>query len=151
VRRSHSEICQTWAMSTRPARSSAASSSRLLTDAVLRGVLLGMGVVATATGVSVAARGAAAIPGGARGAASNDSVMRFYAVWWAAQGPSLWRLSRRPTLPRDDLNAVCLTTFLGGLASLRQIGAPHPLFRALTVSELVLPPTLMVLRRRLPD
>ncbi|GAA1434270.1 hypothetical protein GCM10009616_28160 [Microlunatus lacustris] len=80
--------------------------------------------------------------------------MRFYAVWWAAQAPSLWRLSRSPNLPRNHLDAVCLTTFLGGLArlaSLRQVGAPHPLFRALTVSELLLPPALMILRRRLPD
>lgn len=134
--------------------SSAASSSRPLIDAALRSVLLGMGVVATATGVSVAVRGAAAIPGGTPGAASNDSVMRFYAVWWAAQGPALWRLSRRPTLPQEELVAVCLTTFLGGLArlaSVRQAGVPHPLFQVLTVSELVLPPTLIILRRRLPD
>lgn len=141
-------------MPTPPAPVGAAPSSRPLIDAALRGVLLGMGVVATATGVSVAVRGADAIPGGTPGAASNDSVMRFYAVWWAAQGPSLWRLSRQPTLPREELGIVCLTTFLGGLArltSLRQTGVPHPLFQILTVAELVLPPTLIILRRRLPD
>ena len=68
--------------------------------------------------------------------------------------PSLWWLSRSPNVPRNDLDLVCLTTFLGGLARLasyRQAGAPHPLFRALTISELVLPPTLMLLRRQLPD
>jgi hypothetical protein len=125
-----------------------------VTDALLRSVLLGMGAVAITTGASVAARGAGAIPGGATGAASNDSVMRFYAVWWAAQGPALWRLSSSPGLPREKIDALCLTIFLGGLArlaSLRQVGAPHFLFKALTVSELVLPPVLVVLRRRLPD
>lgn len=130
------------------------SSSQPLADAALRGVLLGMSVVAAATGVSVAVRGAGAIPGGATGAASNDSVMRFSAVWWAARAPSLWRLSRSPDLPRDHVDAVCLITFLGGLARLasrRQAGAPHALFRALTVSELLLPPALIILRRRLPD
>jgi hypothetical protein len=141
-------------MPTSSAPSSAASCARPPAEVLLRGVLLGMSVVAATTGVSVAARGAGAIPGGAPGAPSNDSVMRFYAVWWAAQGPSLWRLSRRSTVSRNELDAVCLTTFLGGLARLasyRQAGAPHPLFRALTVGELVLPPALMLLRRQLPD
>lgn len=140
-------------MPTRSAPSDVGSSPRPWPDALLRGVLLGMGVVATTTGASVAIRGAHAIPGGAPGATSNDSVMRFYAVWWAAQGPTLWRLSRSPDLPQDDVDAACLLTFLGGLARLgsrRQVGAPHPLFQALTVSELVLPPVLMILRRRLP-
>ncbi len=61
--------------------------------------------------------------------------MRFEAVWWVAQGPALRRLSRRPQLPRNDVDAVCVTIFLGGLARLasrRQTGAPHLLFRVLT-------------------
>ena len=141
-------------MPTCPTPRRPASSGRPLADALLRGVLLGMGVVAATTGASVAVHGAGAIPGGAPGAASNDSVMRFYAVWWAARAPALWRLSRSAELPRNELDSVCLTTFLGGLARLasnRQAGAPHLLFRALTVSELVLPPALMLLRRQLPD
>jgi hypothetical protein len=58
-------------------------------DAVVRGALVGMAAVATGTGLLVALRGTTSIPGGAPTAASNDSVLRFYAVWWAAQG--LWR------------------------------------------------------------
>lgn len=110
-----------------------------------------MGVTAAVTGSLVAAGGAAAIPGGAPAAASNDSVLRFYAVWWAAQAPALWRLSRDPALPSAQLTAVCATTFLGGLARLvsaQQSGRPHPLFQTLMVSELVLPPMLLALRRR---
>lgn len=115
-------------------------------DRLVRAVLAGTCVVATVSGTLVAARGTDAIPGGAPTAPSNDSVMRFYAVWWASQGPTLWRLSRAPTLSRDQLRSVCATTFLGGLARVaaaRRSGRPHPLFRALTIAELVLPPVLL--------
>jgi len=117
---------------------------------VLRTVLVALGAVATGTGVSVALRGPVAIPGGAPTTGSNDSVLRFYAVWWAAQGPAAWRLARDPELDPAQLRAVCATTFVGGLARLaaaRTSGRPHPLFRALTVMELALPPVLLVLRR----
>ena len=77
---------------------------------LVRAVLAAASVVATVTGTLVAVRGAAAIPSGAPAAASNDSVMRFYAVWWASQGSSLWRLSRDPDLPQAQLQAVCTTT-----------------------------------------
>lgn len=119
----------------------------------LRMVLAGSGIVATATGTLVAVRGAAGIPGGASAAASNDSVMRFYAIWWASQGPVLWRLSRDPVLPAAQLQAVCVTTFLGGVARLaaaKDSGRPHPLFQTLTVAELVLPPVMIGIRRRWP-
>ncbi len=119
-------------------------------DAVIRGVLLGLAVVATSTGVGVALRGPAFIPGGSPTVPSNDSVLRFYAVGWAAQGPALWLLARDPELDRARLEAICATTFLGGLARLqasRSSGRPHPLFRALTFAELVLPPVLVGLRR----
>jgi hypothetical protein len=120
----------------------------------IRAVLLGLGAVASATGASVAARGPAAIPGGAPTTASVDSVLRFYAVWWAAQGPRAWRLARDPRLDADELHRVCATTVVGGLARLaavRASGRPHPLFQTLTAVELVLPPVLLVLRRRLPS
>jgi len=118
---------------------------------LLRGVLAGSGAVALITGTLVAVRGPAGIPGGAPTAASNDSVLRFYAVWWARQGAAMWRLSRDPALPKHQLDAVCATTLLGGvarLAAVRQPGRPHPLFQALTVTELVLPPVLVAARRR---
>ena len=119
----------------------------------LRAVLVALGAVATGTGALVALRGTAAIPGGAPTVASNDSVLRFYAVWWAAQGPATLRLARAPRLDPTEVRAVCATTFLGGLARLaatRASGRPHPLFRFLTVAELTLPPVLLALARRLP-
>jgi hypothetical protein len=111
-----------------------------------------VGAVATATGTSVALRGTAAIPGGAPTVASNDSVLRFYAVWWAAQGPAALSLARDPALDERRVRALCATTFLGGLArvaAMRTSGRPHPLFQALTVFELVAPPLLFAARRRL--
>ena len=119
---------------------------------LLAGVLAGSGAVALVTGTLVAVRGPAGIPGGAPTSASNDSVLRFYAVWWAGQGAAMWRLSRDPALPKEQLDTVCATTFLGGVARLaaaRRSGRPHPLFQVLTVAELVLPPVLVGLRRRI--
>lgn len=126
------------------------ATSQRVADRTVRAVLVGLGAAATVTGTLVVLRGPAGIPGGASTVASNDSVLRFYAVWWVAQGPVAWRLARDPGLDVDELRAVCATTFVGGLARLaaaRQSGRPHPLFRALTVLELVLPPVLLGLRR----
>jgi len=123
-------------------------------NVVLRGALAFIGAVATSTGVLVALRGTTSIPGGAPTVASNDSVLRFYAVWWAAQGPAAWHLARDPGLDESQLRAVSATTFLGGLARIaaaRASGRPHPLFQALTVAELLIPPILISLRRRAGD
>lgn len=122
------------------------------TAAAIRLVLVAVGTVAAATGTSVAWRGTAAIPGGAPTVASNDSVLRFYAVWWAAQGPAAFSLARDPGLDPRRVRALCATTFLGGLARLaamRATGRPHPLFQGLTVLELVAPPVLLAARSRL--
>jgi hypothetical protein len=118
-------------------------------DRLVRGVLLALGTVATGTGTAVALRGTAAVPGGGPTTASTDSVLRFYAVWWAAQGPAAWHLARDPQLDERRVRALCATTFLGGLARLaaaRASGRPHPLFQVLTVLELTVPPVLVALR-----
>ena len=121
---------------------------------VVRAALLVSGAVATSTGTAVALRGTASIPGGAPTVASNDSVLRFYGVWWAAQGPVMWRLARDPSLDERALRSVCATTLVGGLTRLlsaRTNGRPHLLFQALTIMELFLPPVLLILRRRAHD
>lgn len=117
----------------------------------VRAALLLSGAVATGTGTVVALRGTAAVPGGAPTVASNDSVLRFYAVWWAGQGTAMVRLALDPDLDERGLREVCATTFLGGLARLaaaRTSGRPHPLFQALTAVELLLPPALLALCSR---
>ena len=57
-------------------------------SALLRGTLRAVSAVAAGTGVTVALTGTRSIPAGAPTVASNDSVLRLYAVWWAAQGPA---------------------------------------------------------------
>ncbi len=123
-------------------------------SALLRGTLRAVGAVAAGTGVTVGLTGTRSIPAGAPTVASNDSVLRFYAVWWAAQGPAAWRLARDPVVDRARLRTLCATTFLGGLARVaaaRASGRPHPLFQVLTVVELVGPPALLALRARMDD
>lgn len=113
---------------------------------LLQGVLVSVGVAATGTGLSVVAQGTAAVPGGGPVTPSVDSVLRFYAVWWAALGPVLWRLAPRVGEKRPDLAAVCGVVFLGGVARTlvaAHSGPPHPLFTGLTVTELTAPPALL--------
>jgi Domain of unknown function (DUF4345) len=119
--------------------------------AALRAVLGSVGALAAGTGAAVAVRGPSAIPGGAPTGASNDSVLRFYGVWWAAQGPVFWRLARDLDADPRAFDAACATIFAGGLARLlaaRASGRPHPLFQALTVAELTGPPLLALWHRR---
>lgn len=117
-------------------------------DTVSTAVFRASGAVAVVTGTLVVALGSRSIPGGGRVAASADSVLRFYAVWWAAAGVLLWRAPTRPVSASGPV--LLAVTFLGGLArviSAIQTGWPHPLFRSLMVAELVLPPLLTLLRR----
>ncbi|RBY74418.1 hypothetical protein DQ239_19810 [Blastococcus sp. TF02-09] len=127
------------------------SMSPEATATAIRGLLLAVGAVSLGTGASVAVRGSSAIPGGGPTTASTDSVLRFYAVWWAAQGPAAWSLARDPMLDEGRVRVLAGTTFAGGLAriaAMRASGRPHPLFQALTVVELLAPPLLLAARRR---
>ncbi|MFD1534687.1 DUF4345 domain-containing protein [Pseudonocardia aurantiaca] len=124
------------------------------TRRVVQGLLRGSALVAVATGAGVVARGSAAVPGGGEVAPSTDSVLRFYAAWWVAAGATMWRVAAAPERNESAVRAVAATTFAGGVARLlamRRSGLPHPLFRALTVVELVTPPVLLALQRRLAD
>jgi hypothetical protein len=118
----------------------------------LQAVLRGSGLLAVATGTWVVARGSAAVPDGDTVSPSTDSVLRFYATWWAGAGVLMWRLAAAPERHPAAVRAVAVTTFVGGLARLlaaRHSGPPHPLFRALTVLELVAPPALLAAQRQL--
>lgn len=121
----------------------------------VQAVLRGSGLIAVATGTWVVARGSAAVPDGGTVSPSADSVLRFYATWWAGSGVLMWRLAAAPERHPAAVSAVAATTFVGGLARLlaaRHSGPPHPLFRALTVLELVTAPALLAAQRQLaPD
>jgi Domain of unknown function (DUF4345) len=119
---------------------------------VVRGLLRGSALAALATGTAVVARGSAAVPDGGAVSPSTDSVLRFYAAWWAGAGGLMWSVAAAPERHPAVVRAIAATTFAGGIArllALRGGGAPHPLFRALTVVELVAPPVLLAAQRRL--
>ena len=118
----------------------------------VQAVLRGSGLLAVATGAWVVARGSAAVPGGGTVSPSADSVLRFYATWWAGSGVLMWRLAAAPERHTPAVRAIAATTFVSGLARLlaaRHSGPPHPLFRALTVLELMAPPALLAAQRQL--
>jgi hypothetical protein len=121
-------------------------TSRLL----LQGLLVANGAIAAGTGTAVVAGGPGAIPGGGRVPASVDSVLRFYAVYWAASGVALWRLVPRVEQETAAIQRACATMFIGGTARLlaaRCSGRPHTLFQALTVVELVTTPAIVAWQR----
>jgi hypothetical protein len=116
------------------------------------GVLRATAVVAVATGALVVLLGGRAIPGGTEASPSVESVLRFYAVWWIAAGPALWRASSSVGTGDPRLRQLCFITTAGGLARLvaaGQTGMPHPMFQALTVVELVGGPLLAVCDERI--
>lgn len=113
----------------------------------VEGILKAAAVVAVATGTLVVLLGGRAVPGGAEASPSVESVLRFYAVWWIAAGPALWRASGSVGTGDPRLRLLCIITTAGGVARLlaaAQTGMPHPLFQALTVVELVGGPLLAI-------
>jgi hypothetical protein len=125
--------------------------SAVTAAAAVRGLLRGSGLVAVGTGAWVVARGSTAVPGGGTVSPSTDSVLRFYATWWAAAGLLMWTVAAAPERHPVAVRAVAATTFAGGLARLlaaRRSGRPHPLFQALVVLELTAPPALLAAQRR---
>jgi hypothetical protein len=119
---------------------------------MLQAVLVGTGTIAAGTGTAVVIAGPGAIPGGGPVPPSVDSVLRFYAVWWAACGVALVRAAPRVEHETAAVQGACATMFLGGVARLlaaRASGRPHPLFQTLTVVELVTTPVLVGWQRSL--
>ncbi|WP_147917847.1 DUF4345 family protein [Ruania zhangjianzhongii] len=117
---------------------------------LLRGLLWSISGVATLTGLLVAIRGNRAIPGATdRTDASTSSVLRFYAVIWAAQAIVVGRAAARKDLDHEEIAGIGWLMAAGGAAralAWRQSGPPHPLFRALTVQELAMPLIVRLLR-----
>lgn len=116
-----------------------------------------LGVVPVATGLLGVIGGPARVPGGATDdpnatvTASLDSEYRFVNLFWLAAGILLWFTLRQPEKRADVTRALLGLAALGGLPrllSLARTGAPHPVFRAATVLELVIVPLVIVWHRR---
>jgi hypothetical protein len=117
----------------------------------LQATLAALGTVATTTGAVALARGTHAVLDPPAAHPNVDSEHRWFAVWWTALGPVLWTIAKDPEEHERAVRAIAATAFAGGLArrlAARQSGEPHPLYRALTAVELVLPPVLVAWQAR---
>ena len=118
---------------------------------VLRVALVVAGCIPTATGIASMARGTSIVRDAGPVAPGVDSEHRYYAAFWTALGPVLWHTALHPERHRARIDAMAATVFAGGVARLlsaRQVGAPHPTYRVLTVAELVLPVAVTGWQRR---
>lgn len=117
---------------------------------IVRAVLAGTGVLGLTTGTLIAARGGAALPGGREGGPSEESALRFYAVWWAVGGAVMVNAARSESPNPTLANAAAGAIFVGGLARLGaawKTGWPHPFFRAMIALEMVAPPAFIAVNR----
>lgn len=116
----------------------------------LQVTLVGLGALATSTGIAALARGTAIIRDAPPPDPNVESEHRFMAAWWTALGPVLWSLVPDVERRGRAVDAIAATTFAGGVARLvamKQVGKPDPLYRFLTAVELALPPVLVAWQR----
>jgi len=113
----------------------------------LQVVLVVLAVIPIGTGLMDMLFGAGTLPSEQDLNPDLQSNYRFFATIWLGLGLMiLWIVPRVETavLP---LRAVTGIVFLGGLARVLSIvvsGAPHPMFVAFTILELVAPPILVL-------
>ncbi|MGW4482861.1 DUF4345 domain-containing protein [Amycolatopsis sp. NPDC004368] len=113
----------------------------------LLAVLGALGAIPVASGLTAILGGPARAPGGALTSPSVDSEYRFVNTFWTAAGLVLWWSLRRPEKRAATTRLVLGTAAAGGvprLTSARRTGAPHPVFRAATVLELLVLPVVLV-------
>ena len=106
-----------------------------------------LGAIPVATGLNGILGGPERAPGGAPATPSVDSEYRFVNTFWTAAGLALWWSLRHPEKRATTTRLVLGTAAAGGLPRLlsaRRAGAPHPVFRAATVLELVVVPGVLV-------
>jgi hypothetical protein len=106
-----------------------------------------LGAVPVATGTAGILRGAAGAPGGEPTTPSIDSEYRFVNVFWTAAGVILWWSLRKPEQRADVTRLLLGLAAAGGLPRLlswRKVGAPHPMFRATIVLELLVVPLVLI-------
>jgi len=118
-------------------------------DVILRYLLIGIFLVATATGLNVIFQGIAGIPeSGLITQASVDNELRFMAVFWVAFGVYCLMLSRNVYENKKNIVFVAVVFLCSGVARLLSfvtVGQPIELFIGAMAVELVLPVVLFVL------
>jgi len=118
-------------------------------DVILRYLLIGIFLVATATGLNVIFQGIVGIPeSGLITQASVDNELRFMAVFWVAFGVYCLMLSRNVYENKKNIVFVAVVFLCSGVARLLSfvtVGQPIELFIGAMAVELVLPVVLFVL------
>jgi hypothetical protein len=117
----------------------------------LRGLLLVIGLTATATGLFAVAGGPDTQSDGGEVKASIDSEFRFFAAFWLAYGLSVLWVAARGFRDPATVRWVAAVLFGAGLArALAWVleGQPAAIFILLLTLELVVPPLVLVLDRR---
>jgi len=122
-------------------------------DIILRYLLIGIFLVATATGLNVIFQGIAGIPeSGLITQASVDNELRFMAVFWVAFGVYCLMLSRNVYENKNNIVFVAVVFLCSGVARLLSfvtVGQPIELFIGAMAVELVLPVVLFGLSNSL--
>ena len=122
-------------------------------DVILRYLLIGIFLVATATGLNVIFQGIAGIPeSGLITQASVDNELRFMAVFWVAFGVYCLMLSRNIYENKKNIVFVAVVFLCSGVARLLSfvtVGQPIELFIGAMAVELVLPVVLFALSNSL--
>lgn len=111
----------------------------------LRLLVAVFGAICALIALAHIAMGTRTIPGQPFINATLDSQDRFYAAFFLAFGVALVWCSRDLVARGAVFRALLVPFFVGGLArvlSAALVGLPDPMFVALTVIELVLPPLL---------
>jgi len=122
-------------------------------DVILQYLLIGIFLVATATGLNVIFQGIAGIPeSGLISQASVDNELRFMAVFWVAFGVYCLMLSRNIYENKKNIVFVAVVFLCSGVARLLSfvtVGQPIELFIGAMAVELVLPVVLFALSNSL--
>ncbi|MFM9432239.1 hypothetical protein ACFDR8_003155 [Arthrobacter sp. MP_2.3] len=117
----------------------------------LIGVLAVLGLIPVASGTTGMAFGTRVLPGGSPTAGSIDSEYRFINVFWTAAGGVLWWSLRKPEKRFAVTRLILALAAFGGvprLLSWARTGAPHPIFRATILLELIVVPTVLVWHKK---
>lgn len=105
-----------------------------------------LGAVPVASGTTGVLLGPAGLPGAEQTGSTIDSEYRFLNVFWLAAGITLWWSLRQPESRTGVTRIVLALASLGGgprLLSWARRGAPHPVFKATLVLELVIVPLVL--------
>jgi hypothetical protein len=107
-------------------------------------------------GISLAhlAMGPEAIIGGADANPTSDGEDRFFAGVFLCYGIALLWCARDVEHKRGYVNFIAAAFFVGGigrLLALTFVGTPHPIYVAMLVVELVLPPVMVFAANRVAE